>query len=533
MTFAEFTALCSGLASTRSRLSKTSLTAEFLRRLTPDEVPFAVAFLTGRPFPASDPRVLEVSWATLSDVFEKAGPAPAATVLTVLDVAGGFADVAAATGAGSRRAKIERLAKLLSRATDDERRIIQHILLGEMRIGLHDGLIQDALARAAGVHPDLIRRSALFLSDLSEVARIALSEGAPGLGQVSVRLFIPLLPMLAELSEDFAEVFAAHGGRTALEFKYDGARIQLHKQGDTARIWSRRLTEVTASLPEVVAIARRDLHADAVILDGEVVAVGADGRPLPFQELMRRFRRIHEVETTARDIPLVLHLFDCLMLNGRSLIDEPYAARWAALEGLTGGNFLARRILPPDRAAAEAFLAEALGAGHEGVMAKALDAPYAPGSRGKRWFKVKPAETVDCVIVAADWGSGRRRGWLSNYHLAVADAGVAHPDGAEGFAPVGKTFKGLTDDEFCQVTARLQALKISDNGYTVRVKPEIVVEVAYNEIQRSPQYSSGYALRFARIARIRDDKGPQQVTTLAELRALYDRQFAAKSRLDL
>ncbi len=532
MTFAEFSVLCRDLASTRSRLKKTALTAEFLRRLIPDEIPTAVAFLTGRPFPASDPRIVEISWATLSDVFTHAGPAAQSSDLELLDVARGFAEVAAATGAGSRRTKVERLAGLLSRATEDERQIIRQILLREMRIGLHDGLIQDALARAAEVEPDLIRRSALFLSDLSEVARIALTEGAGGLGRVSVQLFVPLLPMLAELSEDFEGVFEAHGGRTALEFKYDGARIQLHKQADRVRIWSRRLTEVTDSLPDVVAIAQRDLHADSLILDGEVVAVGTGGRPLPFQELMRRFRRIREVEATARAIPLVLYLFDCIMIDGRPLIDEPYAARWAALERLTGGNYLARRILPADRAAAEGFLAEALAAGHEGVMAKALNSPYAPGSRGKRWFKVKPAETVDCVITAADWGSGRRRGWLSNYHLAVADPGVAHSDGAEGFAPVGKTFKGLTDAEFRTMTARLQGLKLRDDGYTVVVGPEVVVEVAYNEIQRSPIYSSGFALRFARITRIRDDKGPRQATTLAELRALYDRQFASKSRLD-
>ncbi len=533
MTFAEFSALCRTLASTRSRLTKTALTAGFLRRLAPDEIPSAVAFLTGRPFPAPDPRVLEVSWATVSGILESLGPTPQASGLTLLDVAHDFAAVAEASGPGSRRAKIERLTGLLGRATDEERRVMQHVLLGEMRIGLHDGLIQEAIARAAGVEPDVVRRAALFLSDLSEVARIALTEGARGLQQVSVRLFIPLLPMLAELSEDFAEVFDAHGGRTALEFKYDGARIQLHKQGDLVRIWSRRLTEVTDSLPEVATIARRDLRADSLILDGEVVAVGPNGRPLPFQELMRRFRRIHEVEATAREIPLALYLFDCLMIEGRSLIDEPYQARWAVLERLTGGADLARRIIPSDAARADAFLAEALAAGHEGVMAKALDSPYAPGSRGKRWFKVKPAETLDCVIVAADWGSGRRRGWLSNYHLTVADDAAAQADSAAGFAPVGKTFKGLTDEEFRGMTARLQELKLHDDGYTVTVKPEIVVEVAYNEIQRSPQYSSGFALRFARIVRIRDDKGPQQATTLAQLRALYDRQFASKSRLDL
>jgi DNA ligase-1 len=467
-----------------------------------------------------------VSWATLSELLSALEPGPAASNLTLWDVANSFSSVAEASGPGSRRAKAQRLRELFSRATSDEREILKKILLGEMRIGFHDGLIQEALAQAIGADPELIRRAALFLSDLSEVSRIALTDGIPGLQQVGVRLFIPLLPMLAELSPDFSDVFEAHSGRTALEFKYDGARIQIHKSGDQVRIWSRRLSEVTMSLPEVVDIGRRHLRGESFILDGEVVAVGHDGKPLPFQELMRRFRRIHNVEAAARDVPLALYLFDCLLLDGRSFIDEPYETRWLELERVAGGAYLARRIIPSDVAAAEAFLTDALASGHEGVMAKALDSPYTPGSRGKRWFKVKPAETIDCVIVAADRGSGRRRGWLSNYHLAVAD-------GAGGFAPVGKTFKGLTDQEFTAMTQRLQSLKLDDNGYTVTVRPEIVVEVAYNEIQRSPQYSSGFALRFARITRIREDKGPGQATALAELRALYEKQFTSKSRLTI
>jgi DNA ligase-1 len=522
--FAAFATLCRGLAATRSRLTKTRLVADFLQELAPDEVTHAVAFLTARPFPVSDPRAVEVSWATLSEALAAAGPPVETPALALGEVARAFADVAAASGAGAKRARTVGLAALLGRATEEERRTVGAILLGEMRIGLHDGLIQDAIARAAGTGADLVRRAALFLSDPAEVARIALAEGAPGLAGVGVRLFVPLLPMLAEVAGGFDEVFAAHPAGTALEVKYDGARIQLHRDGGAIRIWSRRLTEVTASLPEIVAIARRDLIGAPLIVDGEVVAVGHDGRPLPFQDLMRRFRRVHEVEETAREIPLGLYLFDCLMLEGRALVDEPYAARWAALERAAGGRHLAGRLIPTDRAQAEAFLAAALAAGHEGVMAKGLDSPYAPGSRGKRWFKVKPAETVDCVIMAADWGSGRRRGWLSNYHLAVVD-------GAGGFAPVGKTFKGLTDQEFREMTVRLRALATGDDGHTVTVRPEVVVEVAYNEIQHSPQYASGFALRFARIARVRDDKSPQQATTLEALRALYERQFLGKGRM--
>jgi DNA ligase-1 len=526
VTIQDFCALTTALAATRSRLTKTSLTAAFLRQLSPDEVSFAVAFLTARPLPAADSRVLDVSWATLSELMNRIEPPPVTASLTLLDVAARFEAIAEASGPGSKRRKREQLAALFGVATDEERQVLSKVLLGEMRIGLHDGLIQDAVARAADVDPELVRRAALFLSDLSEVARIGLTGGADGLQRVGPRLFVPLLPMLAELSEDFGEVFEAQGGRTALEFKYDGARIQMHKQGETVRIWSRRLTEVTDSLPDIVALARTDLRGDAMILDGEVVAVGPDGRPLPFQELMRRWRRVHDIEATAREIPLALYLFDCLMLDGRSLIDEPYEARWQALERLTGGAHLARRLVTEDPKEAETFLAGALASGHEGVVAKALDSPYAPGSRGKRWFKVKPAETMDCVITAVDWGSGRRRGWLSNYHLAVAD-------GAGGFAPVGKTFKGLTDAEFREMTDRLQALKERDDGYTVTVRPEIVVEVTYNEIQRSPQYSSGFALRFARVTRIRDDKGSQQGTTLAELRTFYDRQFSTKGRREI
>jgi DNA ligase-1 len=358
------------------------------------------------------------------------------------------------------------------------------------------------------------------------VAVVALTAGTAGLQEVDVKLFVPLLPMLSELSQDFEEIFKAHGGKTALEFKYDGARVQIHKEKDRVRIWSRRLSEVTSSIPEIAEIARGDLQGDSFILDAEVVAVGKDGRPFPFQELMRRFKRVHGIESAASEIPLSLHLFDCLFFDGRSLIDEPYEARWLRLSAIAAGKNLARRKITTDTVEAETFLNEALAAGHEGLMAKALDSPYMPGNRGKLWFKVKPAESVDCVIVAADRGSGRRRGWLSNYHLAVADA-------ATGFAPVGKTFKGLTDKEFTEMTSRLKELELADDGYTVTVKPEVVVEVTYNEIQRSPQYSSGFALRFARITRIRDDKNPQQATTLAELQALYERQFVSKSRREI
>ncbi|MBI3629053.1 MAG: hypothetical protein HY217_05650 [Candidatus Rokubacteria bacterium] len=274
-----------------------------------------------------------------------------------------------------------------------------------------------------------------------------------------------------------------------------------------------------------MALARRDLAGAPLILDAEVVALDARGRPRPFQELMRRFRRVHGVESAMAEMPLAIHFFDCLLAEGRSLIDVPYAERWEALARATGRRHLAEREIVESPDTARAFFDRALAAGHEGVIAKDLRSPYTPGGRGKRWFKIKEAQTVDCVIVAADRGSGRRRGWLSNYHLAVRDG--------DGFAGVGKTFKGLTDREFEEMTERLRRLAIGDDGYTVRVRPEVVVEVEYNEVQKSPTYPSGLALRFARIARIRDDKGPGKATTLGELRALYERQFATKGRAAL
>jgi len=523
VSLAALAALARRLAATRGRNDKIRLAAELLRAVPAAEVPWAVAFLGARPFPASDPRVLDVGGALLAEVRGALGPPPAEPALAIGDVARAFEAVAAARGAGSRRLRTELLRDLLARATADERELLVKLVYGEMRMGLHEGLLPDVIAAASGAEVAQVRRALQLVSDPSEVARVALVEGPPALAAIGLRLFVPLLPMLAEPVADAEALLETHGGRTALEWKYDGARIQLHKDGEAVRIWSRRLTEVTASLPDVVALARAELVGTRCIVDGEVVALGAAGRPLPFQDLMRRFRRVHGIEASAGELPLALLLFDCLLLDDRELLDATYEERWAALERLTGGRHVARRSVASSAAEVDAFLAEALAAGHEGLVAKALDSPYTPGTRGSRWLKLKVAETLDCVILAADRGSGRRQGWLSNYHLAVAG-------GATGFAPVGKTFKGFTDQEFAEMTARLRALATGDDGYTVTVRPEVVVEVAYNEIQRSPQYASGFALRFARIARVRDDKSPAHASTLDELRARFQAQFAAKAR---
>src|SRR5213593_1657088 len=510
--FARLADLCRRLRTSPGRLDKLAMLADYLRALPPDAVGPAVAFLTGRPFPQSDPRVLGVRWLpSLTD-----GPA-AATSLTLGDVAVAFGEIAEAGGAGSRRTRDDLLRALAARASADEREMLQRIITGEMRTGVSDGLVLEAIARAFAAPLESTRRAALRLGDLSAVAVLAARGGAAALTSASVRPFVPLLPMLAQIAEDFEDVLEAHGGTTALEYKYDGARIQLHRDGERFAIWTRRLSDITASLPDIVETARRELATGPYILDGEVVALDRAGRPLPFQDLMRRFRRVHEVEKLVREMPLALHFFDCLVAGGRSLVDEPHERRWEALAAVTEGRYLAERAIVDAAAAGRAFFARALAAGHEGVMAKDPGSPYEPGGRGKRWFKLKVAQTVDCVIIAVDRGSERRAGWLSNYHLAVRDG--------DGFAGVGKTFKGFTDDQFREMTERLRALAVADDGYTVRVRPEVVVEVAYNEIQKS------LALRFARITRVRDDKAPAQATTVEELRALYERQFETKGRV--
>lgn len=513
---ADFATLCRQLEATSSRLEKRRLTAAFLGTLERDEIATAVAFLTGRPFPTPDARVLGVRG------LPAASRRPDAPALTINDVARAFADVADATGSGSRRARERRLRDLAERASADEREMLARIIGGEMRTGVSDGLVLEAIGAFSRADLAVVRRAALFLGDLSAVALLAATGGEAALGATAPQPFVPLLPMLAEIAEDFDGILTAHRGTTALEYKYDGARIQLHRAGDRVAIWTRRMSDITRSLPDVVEIARRDLHGDPLILDGEVLALDPADRPLPFQELMRRFRRIHGVEAIAETMKLALHFFDCLMLDGQSLIDRPYVERWRALERATGGRYLAERRIVSSVADAGAFRDLALAAGHEGVMAKDLESSYEPGGRGKRWFKLKAVVTADCVIIAADRGSGRRVGWLSNYHLAVRDG--------DTFADVGKTFKGLTDQQFVEMTERLWRLAVSDDGYTVGVRPEVVVEVEYNEIQRSPTYPSGLALRFARIARIRDDKAPAHATTLAELRLLYETQFETKGR---
>jgi len=349
-----------------------------------------------------------------------------------------------------------------------------------------------------------------------------MAKGKSILGMLGLHLFTPIKPMLADMSYSLDEVFKEHGGTTAFEYKFDGARVQIHKKGEEVKIYSRRLSDITRSLPELATLARTEIHATDALVEGEAIAMGEGGKPLPFQDLMRRFRRIKGVEEVQKRIPVQLYLFDILYKDGTDLIGKPYGERWRLLVNTVSPPLLAPRIVTSSTEEAEKFLKSSLAAGHEGLMAKALDSPYSVGARGKSWFKIKPFETFDLAIVAAEWGYGRRQGWLSNYHLAARDEETGE------FVMLGKTFKGLTDKEFISMTQTLLSNKLFEKANTVFVKPVIIVEVAYNEIQKSPRYKAGFTFRFARILRIRGDKSPDEADTIQRIKEFYSKKFDKK-----
>ena len=553
--------LCEKLEGMKKRTLMISLVSDFLKTLEPEEVEPAVSMILGRALSKYSEHALEVSWATLSeiirritgvdwkvftDAFSKTGDIGAATkilfessgvkrqlslfekVLTINDVRKSFEAIAEAVGPGSREKKERLLEALLSAASPLEAKYLVKIIIGEMRTGFHEGLMEQAVSEAFHVPLDAVQRASMVLGDIGVVAAIVRAGGKECLQKVGFKVFRPVKLMLAQMANDVAEALKEHGGKTALEYKLDGARVQIHKKGGNVKIFSRRLTDVTESLPEVVETVKRNIKVESAILEGEVIAVDGEGHPLPFQHLMRRFKRVHEIEDAASTIPVKLFLFDILYLNGQSLIALSYLQRRQILEEYAGEIPLTKQIITDSVEEAERFLKEALNAGHEGLMAKKIDSDYVPGIRGKRWLKIKPTlPPLDLVIVAAEYGYGKRHRWLSDYYLAARDAETGE------FLTVGKTFKGLTDAEIVEMTKRLKELAVKEEPRRVLVVPKIVVEVAYNEIQKSPKYKCGMALRFARITRIRDDKTPEEADTIQRVREIYASQFSQKGNIRL
>ncbi len=495
------------VADTPRRLEKIAALAQLLRRLAPVDLGIAVAYLVGE----TPQGRIGVGPAVVNAA--RPGQAASSPALTLTDVDAALQELVQATGAGSTAQRKQILGALLARATLPEQDFLVRLLYGELRQGALEGIMLEAIARAAALPVSDLRRAVMLAGGVAEVARAAVQEGASGLRKFTLSLFRPVLPMLAQPAEDVDDALSRLG-TAALEWKLDGARVQVHKSGDDVRVYTRNLNDVTAAVPEVVE-AVRGASATTLILDGESIALAPGGAPQPFQVTMRRFGRKLGVEAARAELPLSVFFFDVLHRDGQDLIDRPARERFTAMAEALPSRLLVPRLVTQDAEQARAFLASALGRGHEGVMAKALDSAYEAGARGSGWLKVKQAHTLDLVVLAAEWGHGRRRGWLSNLHLGARDAATG------GFVMLGKTFKGLTDAMLESQTRALLALEVARDAYTVYVRPELVVEIAVNEIQQSPQYPAGMALRFARVKRYRPDKQAAQADTLDAVRALF------------
>ena len=556
--FKSLSELLERVEGTKKRLEIIEQTANYLKTLGAEEIEPAVNMMVGRAFPKYSQKTLDVNWSTLTRIFErirvfdwdlfqeamaKTGDIGSATKtvleqtkakkqtqltqnpLTITEVQTTLEAIALAQGSGSRTKKERLITTLMSQAEPVEAKYLVKIFTGEMRTGLHEGLMEQAVAKAFDVTPLKVQHAVMVFGDIGEVAAVLKTQGVAGLEKAGFSVFRPVKLMRAQTAQSVQEALSEHSGKSAFEYKYDGARVQIHKQNGRVEIFSRRLSNVTASLPEVVEAVKLNIQAQSVIVEGEVIALDNTGYPIAFQHLMRRFKRIRGVADMSKKMPLTLYLFDILYLNGESLIAEPYTQRRQILAQNVGKIPLTNQIVTDQPSHAEGFLKEAIAAGHEGLMAKRPDSPYTPGRRGKRWLKIKTIlEPLDLVITAAEYGYGRRKGWLSDYYLAARN-----PETGE-FLNLGKTFKGLTDVEIIELTKRLKESAVSQDGHLVIVIPKIVVEVAYNEIQQSPRYKSQMALRFARITRIRDDKTPEEAETIERVREIYDRQFRNKGK---
>ena len=508
MRLAELVETSAGVAQVSGRLEKIRRLADLLTRLAEAEIEPAVAFLSGTTRQGR----IGVGYAAIraaSDV------APAATPsLEVSEVDAAFGALVAVSGRGSGAERTRLLRALFGRSTAAEQDFLRRLLFGELRQGALEGVLIEATARAGQVDGARVRRAAMMAGDLGPVARAALTSGNAALDAFAVQLMRPVRPMLAESGDSVGDAIDQLGD-AAIEYKVDGARVQVHKSGDDVAIFSRTLNDVTASAPEIVALVRA-APARELVLDGEAIALRPDGTPHPFQITMRRFGRTRDVDRGRAELPLTPFFFDCLYADGGVLLDEPLERRLQALDEIAG-PLVIPRLVRPSAEAAERFALDALARGHEGVMAKALAAPYAAGRRGASWLKVKRARTLDLVVLAAEWGHGRRHGWLSNLHLGARDPGT------NGFVMLGKTFKGMTDEMLAWQTDKLLSLEIARDEYTVHVRPELVVEVAFNDIQTSPVYPGGLALRFARVKRYRTDKSVADADTIETVRAIATR----------
>ncbi|WP_406096052.1 ATP-dependent DNA ligase [Kitasatospora purpeofusca] len=496
------------VADEPGRRAKTELLADCLRELGPGEAPSAVALLSGE----SQRLRTGLGPAALREL----PPPAAAPVLGVRETERVLEAIAAVHGTGARAERHRLLAGLFERATEVEQSFLRAVLVGDLRQGALDAVVADSVARAAGVAAATVRRALMFRGSARAVAEAALTGGEPALAAFRLEVGRPVRPMLAASAPDVGAALEHLPGPAALEWKLDGIRVQVHRDGGDVGVFTRSLDDITARVPEVVEAALA-LPVRSAVLDGEAIALGPDGRPRPFQETAARTAARRDPERLRAEVPLSPHFFDLLHRDGEDLVDRPGRERWAALAGAVPPGLRVARTETGDREEALAFFRATLARGHEGVLVKDPAAGYRAGRRGAGWIKVKPRHTLDLVVLAAEWGSGRRQGFLSNLHLG------ARAGGEPGLGPwvmLGKTFKGLTDETLARQTEALLAREVQRDARTVRVRPELVVEIAFDGVQRSPRYPAGLALRFARVVRYRPDKSAAEADTVATVRGI-------------
>jgi DNA ligase-1 len=555
MLFKELVDVYEKLKTTSSRLEKTAMIAGFIKGLPADELPIVATFLTGRTFPAWDQRKIGIASqsmikviaasthnteAAVIDSYKKTGHLGITAEemfrrrkqvtffepedITVKELYDTFSELARTTGAGSAAKKQKILIGLLTRASPREAHYIVSLTIEYVLSGAKEGIMEDAIAGAFGASPELVRRAHMLTSDLGETARIARLEGPEGLAKLTIRPMRPVRPMLAQNVASIREALDAMGGTVEFETKYDGARLQIHKAGQEVRLFSRRLEELTDALPEIVGYVRQCVSADTAILDSECIAIDrATGRPIPFQNILTRLRRIHRVEETQKQFPLILRPFDVLYNDGASTLDLPFRERRRILVSivspLNSECQPAEAVVTGEEPQAQELFAASIRSGNEGLMAKDLDATYTPGARGKKMVKVKAVlDTLDLAIVAAEWGHGRKAGWLTQFEVAALDEETGE------YAGLGRVASGFSDEQLQEMTERLKPLITREHERIADVAPEVIVEVKFEEIQRSPTTSSGYALRFPRLVRVRDDLSPEEVNTLGRVMNIYNIQ---------
>ncbi|WP_370571727.1 ATP-dependent DNA ligase [Methanomethylovorans sp.] len=556
--FKDFCRICKVIEETAGSLDMTALVSELFSLVTSEELPVVTHFVMGEVFPAwSDEEVglgtglllnaisksSGLSVKKIEDIVRETGDIGKTTVkalgkvskgqatfssfldspveLSIMEVFERFKDISRATGKGSQTSRIKHLQYLFNSASAEEVGYIARLAIEDMRIGVGEGIVRDAIAKAFDVPVASVERGYMLTNDIGLVAVTAKKGGAEALLNLGLQVGRPIKLMLAQVTPDI-ETAIKDLGVVAAEWKFDGARVQIHKKGDEVTLYSRRLENITDSLPDIVSAVKKAIKADSAILDGEAVAIDEDGRPKPFQEILKRFRRKYDVQNKVRHIPLNLNLFDIMYLNGESLIELPLQKRRELLVSCVENSDLIRvdsQLITSDLSQINSMYEQALRAGHEGIMIKNPESPYSPGKRGKNWLKKKPVmETLDLVVIGAEWGYGRRTSFLGSYALACHDPETGR------FLPVGKVATGISDEQLAELTELFKEHIISESGTIVEIRPHVLFEVAFEEIQKSTNYESGYALRFPRLVRVRDDKSLEEVDTLERLEDMYRTQ---------